>query len=662
MLLAMIVNGQQPDAAAAARDTATVTPAGAPAVPAPPSGAGAPSAGGGFIPDGNMERKAVPDAFKWKFAPLFADDAAFARGLAAQAEARTRLKSFAGRLADPAALRDCLGLYFDARLLTNRLSLYGNLRHVGDTAATDGLALRDRGLAALNDLMADAAFIRREVMAIDDAALAAAGERDPRLAAYRPYLDEMRRRRARVLDAEAERVLALAGDNLWAEIDLNEIPSDHEKSFRGILTGLSLPEIRDENEAPVRLTLSNYGKYRASADRRVRREAVTGLFGTLRAQQHGLAATLAGQMRTDVFLARARGYDTALAAYLDKDNIDTAVYRNLIGAIHDNLGPLHDYVALRREVMLLPDIHLYDLYTPLVPAVAKEYPYETARRLLPESLAPLGADYIATLRTGLDLGNGWIDLYPNRNKESGAFSSSVYRIHPFVKMNYYNGYDDLSTLAHEMGHALHSHLSSAKQPYPTASYATFIAEIASTVNEKLLSDHLVTHATTDDERLFLLNHLLESLRTTIYRQALFAEFELLAHTAAEEGTPITADFLNATYRRLITRYYGPALTIDADDEVEWAYIPHFYYKYYLSAYATGLSSGVALAEGIQSGDPKKRDAYLGMLSAGSSKPPLAILKDAGVDLTKPDAVVAAARLMDRTIKDMRAILARRAPQ
>jgi len=623
------------------------------------TGAPAPAAGAAFTPDGNMERSSVPDAYKWKLAPLFADDAAFAQGLTAQAEARARLKGYTGRLADPGALRECLTLYFDTRLLTNKLSLYGNLRYVGDMTSTEGQGLRDRGLAALNDLMADAGFIRQEVMAISDATLDAACAHDPKLYEYRAYLDEMRRRRSRVLDAEAERVLALAGDNLWAEIDLNEIPSDFEKAFHGILTGLPLPTIKDEKNQPVQLNLSNYGKYRASADRRVRKEAVSGLFGTLRGQEHGLAGTLAGQMRLDVFMARARGYDTALAAYLDKDNIDPAVYRNLIAAIHDNLQPLHDYVALRREVMGLPDVHIYDLYTPLVPAVGREYPYDQARRILPEALAPLGPDYVAALSTGLDLANGWIDLYPNHAKESGAFSSSVYRIHPFVKLNYYNEYDDLSTLAHEMGHAMHSYLSSAKQPYVTANYATFIAEIASTVNEKLLSDSLLARATTDDERLFLLNHLLESLRTTIYRQTLFAEFELLVHTAAEEGTPITADFLDATYHRLIAQYYGPGLTIDANDEMEWAYIPHFYYKYYVYSYATGLSSGVALAEGITSGDPKKRDAYIGMLSAGSSKPPLQILKDAGVDLTRPDAVVAAARLMDRTIKDMRVILARK---
>jgi oligoendopeptidase F len=612
-----------------------------------------------FVPDANLERSAVPDQYKWKLGPLFADDAAFEKGLADAAAARARLAEYSGRLGDPAALRACLDLYFDTRLLTNKLSLYGNLRYVGDQASTPLQALRDKGLAALDELMAAASFIRQQVLALPDDGLAAAYAKETGLAQYRPYLDAMRRRRSRVLDAEAERVLALAGDNLWAEIDLNEIPSDHEKTHAALLTDLVLPKIKDEGGAEVQLTLANYGKYRASADRRVRREAVEGLFGALATYQHALAASLAGQMRLDVFMARARKYDTALDAYLDKDDIDPKVYRNLIAAIHDNLKPLHDYVALRKKVMRLPDIHIYDLYTPLVPGVTMDIPYEEAMTILPAALAPLGDDYVAVLRQGLDLANGWIDLYPNRNKESGAFSSSVYRIHPFVKLNYQDDYDDLSTLAHEMGHAMHSWLSSRRQPYVTANYANFNAEIASTVNEKLLSDYMLSRAKSDDERLYLLNRLLESLRTTIYRQTLFAEFELAAHTAAEQGTPITADFLNDTYRRLIAQYYGPDLTIDPDDAVEWAYIPHFFYKYYVYAYATGLSSGVVLAERVRSGDPAKRDAYLGMLEAGSSKPPLDILRDAGVDLTRPDAVVTAARLMETTIQQMQAILDRR---
>ncbi len=631
----------------------------APAPAAPAAKSGGPDIGK-FVPDANMERADVPDQFKWRLAALFPSDADFTQGLAQAKTDRTRLAAFEGKLGDPAALVSCLDLYFETRLLTNRLSLYGNLRFVGDQASSPLQALHDQGLDALNALMSAASFIRREVLALPDASLAAAYARQPKLAGYKPYIDEMRRRKARVFDAKTEQVLALAGDNLWAEIDLNEIPSDHEKSHAALLTDLVLPKIKDEGNADVQLTLSNYGRFRASPDRRVRREAVAGLFGTLKTYEDALAATLAGQMRYDVFMARARGYDTALAAYLDKDDIDTAVYRNLIAAVHDNLQPLHDYVAMRRKVMGLDEIHIYDLYTPLVAGVTMTFPYDEALRILPEALAPLGPDYVTVLRRGLDAKNGWIDVYPNRNKESGAFSSSVYGIHPFVKINYLDQYDDLSTLAHEMGHAMHSWSSSGKQPYVTSSYVPFLAEIASTVNEKLLSDYMLSRVHSDDERLYLLNRLVESLRTTIYRQALFAEFELLAHEAAEKGTPMTAEFFDATYRDLVARYYGPDLKIDPNDADEWGYIPHFFYKYYVYAYATGMSSAVVLAENVRSGDVRKRDAYLGMLAAGSSKPPLDILRDAGVDLTRPDAVVAAAHLMDRTIKEMQAILAKKA--
>lgn len=632
------------------------------AFPGPGTGPGPAAAEPGgataYVPDANAERSAVPDRFKWRLEPLFASDDAFARGLSEAAGARKRLAAFEGRLADPRSLRECLDLYFETRLLTNRLTLYGNLRRVTDVASTPAQALHVQGLQALDELMASAVFIRREVLALPDAALEAAFSGDPALGRYRPYLDELRRRRSRVLGAEAERVLSLAGDNLWAEIDLNEIPSDHEKTHAAILASLPLPRIRDGSGKEVQLTLSNYEVCRSSPDRRVRQEAVGALLGTLRSQEQALAAALAGQARLDVFMARARGYDTALEAYLDKDQIDPAVYRTLISAVRENLKPLHDYVALRKKVMGLPDLRLHDLYTPLVKGTSPRFPFAEARRLLPEALLPLGLEYVSALQQGLDPENGWVDLYPNRGKEAGAFSSSVYRVHPFVKMNYQDGYEDLSTLAHELGHALHSVRASAAQPYPTSGYSSFVAEIASTVNEKLLSDHVLAGAGSDAERLFLLNRLLESLRTTVYRQALFAEFDLAVHTAVEQGTPVTAEWLDRTYRGLVADYYGPGFTLGADDEVEWAYIPHFFYKYYVYSYATGLSAAVVLAEGVRSGDPARRDAYLGMLDAGNSRPPLELLKAAGVDLTRPDAVRAVAGLMSRTLGEIEEILAR----
>jgi oligoendopeptidase F len=532
------------------------------------------------------------------------------------------------------------------------------MRH--DTAQTSAamLALNDRAQAAMSELMQAAGFVRQEVLSIDDEALERAYARDRKLAGYRPYLAQIRRRRSRVLGAEGEKVLALAGDNLWAEIDLNELPSDHERTFSAVLAGLPLPTIRDAAGKAVPLTLASYGKYRADADRRVRRDTVEGFFATLMQARGGLAATLSGQIRFNVFLARSRGYDTALHAYLDKDAIDPRVYTNLIDAIHANLAPLHRYVRLRKKVMALDEVHVYDLYPPMVKGVRRTFSYAEAQKILPEALAPLGPEVGRILREGLDPKNGWIDVYPHKDKDSGAFSISVYGVHPYVKMNYFGELDDLSTLAHEYGHALHSHLAMKHQPYVTFNYAAFNAEIASTIHEKLLHDYLYARAGSDEERLYLLNDLVETIRTTIYRQTLFAEFEYLAHTAAEQGTPLTADWLNQTYADLLRKYYGPDFTLGRNDGVEWAYVPHFYYKYYVFAYATGLSAGIALAERVQQGGTKEREAYLGMLRGGSSKDPLALLAGAGVDLTRPTAVESAARLMDRTLAEMEKILSR----
>ncbi|MGI5862168.1 MAG: oligoendopeptidase F [Myxococcales bacterium] len=610
-----------------------------------------------FVPDANIERSQVPDPYKWNLAPLFVDDAAFETALAGVGAELEKIASYKGKLSEPAALRACLDQYFKTRLAVNKMTLYAQMRYVSDLKNTALQAMESKALKAFHDFMATSSFIRQELLALDEAAVEAAYAKEPKLVEYKPYLSEMLRRRSRVLDEQAERVLSLAGDNLWAEIDLNEIPSDHEKTFEAMLADIPLPTITDESGKQVQLTLSNFPKYRGSPDRNVRREAVEKLFATLRQYEHVFAATLSGQINFNIFLARARGYDTALQAYMDKDNIDTAVYHSLIKAVNGNLAPLHRYVKLRKQVMGLDELHIYDLYTPMVSSVEMRFPYPEAQKVLLAALKPLGDDYLKTLKVGLDPQQGWLDLYPHRNKQSGAFCSSTYGIHPYVKMNYFEDLGDLSTLAHEYGHALHSHYSMTNQPYITASYSMFNAEIASTFNEKLLSDYLYKTAKTREEKLYVLNKLVESIRTTIYRQTLFAEFELAAHTAAEQGTPLTAELLNGMYADLVRKYYGPDFTVGDNDGIEWAYVPHFYYKYYMYSYATGLSSGIALAEKVQTGGKKAREAYIGMLKAGSSKPPVELLKDAGVDLTKPEAIEAAARLMDRTLAEMEKLLA-----
>ncbi len=609
-----------------------------------------------YEPDANHSRDQVPDVYKWDLTPLFASVEDWEKALEDLSAQVEKLKSYKGKLSDPKAMAECLDLYFDVHNRTTYVQQYAALALETNLTDEEKQVRHRRALSLMDDVMAAASFMRGEILALDDDAMERAYAAEDGPAKYRRYLDDLRRRRARVLPPEAERVLQLAGDNLWAEIDLNEIQSSLERSFGALLSDISWPMVHDDNGNEVQLTLSNYPRFRRSPDREVRAEAVSAIFATLRRFQHVFAQTLGGQFELDVLYARARHYDTALEAYMDKDNLDTAVHDNLISAVNANLTPLHRYVELRKKVLGLDALHIYDLYVPMVEAAEMEIPYAEAERILPKALAPLGAEYGALLKEGLDLENGWIDLYPSVDKDSGAFSASVYGRHPYIKMNYQNSIDDLSTLAHEFGHALHSYLSMEHQAYPDYRYVPFLAEIASTCNEALLQDYLVANAKSKEEKVGLLAAELENTRTTIYRQTLFSEFERVMHGYVEAGTPITASLLEDTYRGLVERYYGPGFTVDENDGMEWAYIPHFYYKYYVYSYATGLSCGLAIAERVKAeGEPAVQD-YLGMLEGGCSKPPLELLKGADVDLTRPEAIEAALRRFDRTITELAKLL------
>jgi oligoendopeptidase F len=596
--------------------------------------------------------------YTWDLTPLFASDQAFEQARVRLLAEAPGLARYEGKLGDPAALVGCLDLYFRLHRDANFLTLYANLRQ--STAQTDdaAAAMGQTSLAALDEVMRAAAFIRRELLALPAATLDAASAKQPGLAPYRAYIENLRRRASRVLSPDAERALGLLGDNLWAEIDLNELPSGFEDAYSALMADIQWPKIRDEKGDAVQLTLANYGRYRASPDREVRRQTVAALTGTLRQVQHAVAATLAGQLKLDVAYARARGYETALAAYLDKDDVSPAVVDNLLSTVGANTPLLHRYVELRKKVLGLPEVHLYDLYIPLVPGVEKDIPFAEAQKTILDALRPLGAEYGKVLAEGLDPRTGWLDLYPHADKDSGAFSSSVYGPHPWVFMTYQDSLEDMSTLAHEYGHALHSHLAMRAQPYPSFRYTTLLAEVASTCNEALLSDYLLARTTDPAVKAYLLVARLESIRTTIFRQTMFAEFERTAHELAEAGTPITATLLEQKYRELVRKYYGPGYTIDPDDGLEWAYIAHFYYKYYVYSYATGLSCGIAIADRVrEQGDPAVQ-AYLGMLRGGSSEPPLVLLKKAGVDLTKPDPIEAAMKTFKRTLDEVEMLLVR----
>ena len=615
-----------------------------------------------FKPDANMDRSQIPDISKWNLTPLFSDSAQFEQALRDSQAGVEKLQTFKGKLQDPQALVDCLELYFQTRLLTNKATLYSNLRLTTALRDPQVQDMDARAQKAMRNFMAQTAFIRDEVMKLDGAALDQATVKFPRLKDYRPWINEARRRANHILSAEEERILSLAGDNQFAEIDLNELPSDFEKAFQALSAEIKLPTITDEEGKTVQLTFSNYAKYRGSSDRRVRQETVSKFFGALNDYRQTFASLLAGQVHLSSLLAKARGYDSALAAYLDRDNIPQSVYTNIVDTVRQNTAPLHRYVSLRKKMMGLDEVHLYDLYPPLVPAVEKDITYAQACEIVPQALAPLGEKYVQKLQEGLKLENGWVDVYPHKDKDSGASCASIFGCHPFVKMNFLDSFDDMSTLAHEFGHAMHSDLSFSTQPYTTAGYVPFVAEVASTCNEKFLSDYLVAHAQNDEEKLYLLNQMVDSIRSTIYRQALFADFELRVHQAGEAGQTLSADFLNETYLDLIRQYYGPDFTIDETDGIEWAYIPHLYYKFYVFSYTAGMSSGIAIAEKVQKEGAPARDAYLQMLSSGSSKPPVELLKMAGVDLTKPQAIQAATNLMDELLDQMEEIIAKRSAQ
>ncbi len=609
-----------------------------------------------YTPDANADRSAVPDAYKWNLKTLFASPEAWDQELAALTGELDQLAAFQGKLSNPLAMKECLELYFGLHDRASHVAQHANLA-LDSELTSEGLQTRQQlSLNLMNDLMDTAGFMRGEILAVDDATMALMYRAQNGPGQYRDYLENLRRRKSRVLGDEAEMVLQLTGDNLWAEIDLNEIPSPLETAFGALLSDIKWPVIHDEKGQEVQLTLSNLGRFRASPSREVRAETMAAFFATLRQFQHVFAATLGGQFQLDVAFARARGYDTALEAYLDKDGLDVAVHDNLIGAVNANLTPLHRYVELRKKVLGLPDIHIYDLYVPMVAAAEMDVPYKQAMQILPAALAPLGPEYGAALKEGLDPRSGWIDVYPSDDKDSGAFSASVYGRHPFVKMNYQDSLDDMSTLAHEYGHALHSKLAMENQPYHNYRYVPFLAEIASTCNEALLSDHLAAEAADKAARAGILAAELESIRTTIYRQTLFSEFERQVHRFVEEGTPVTASLLDETYGGLIRRYYGPGFTVDPDDGMEWAYIPHFYYKYYVYSYATGLSCGLAIAEKVKTEGQPAVDAYLGMLKGGCSAPPLELLAGAGVDLTRPDAINAALARFDRTVTELAELL------
>jgi oligoendopeptidase F len=557
------------------------------------------------------------------------------------------IRALQGHIGDSAAvLLDALTQRDRAGEILGRLFVYAHMRLHEDSANSTYQALADRITSLANELNTASAYVTPELLSLSQERLDAFLAEEPALQVYRHALDEINRQRAHILPAEQEALLAQASE-------LGNAPERIYEMFSN--ADLKLPNVRDEQGDEVQLTQGNYvARFLENHDREVRRGAFQAMLGTYEAYRNTIAATLAAQVKRDVFFARARHYSSSLEAALDGNNIPVSVYDNLIATVDRNLPVLHRYLTLRKRLLGLDELHMYDLYVPMVREVEYKVPFAEAQERVGRALAPLGTEYVAALSDGFR--SRWIDVYENEGKRSGAYSWGSFGTQPFVLLNYQASMDSMFTLAHEMGHSMHSFFTWRNQPYPYSSYTLFVAEVASTLNEALMTNYLLQ--TTEDRalRLYVINHALETYRTTLYRQTLFAEFERDIHQRAEGGEALTPELLNAIFMGLNDKYYGPVAAVDELIGIEWARIPHFYSSFYVYQYATGISASAALAHQILTeGEPAVR-RYLRFLSAGSSDYSINLLRDAGVDLSTPQPIQEALDTFGRYLDELERML------
>jgi oligoendopeptidase F len=604
-----------------------------------------------YAPDPTAPRSDIPEDYQWRYTDIFADDAAFEAELEAIAVDIPKLNEYRGHLSDGASvLLDVQDSAHGLVMRLYKLNMYAQAQY--DVNQGDG---RLRGMSGRVQMIFPSfgeatSWIEPELLEIDPSVIKNFMAEEPALQAYDYYFSELWRQQEHTLSTPEERLMALTGN-------MRSTPGDAHEALLGV--DMNFKDIVDSEGNTIPLTVSGFSSLRSSDDPVVRQQAAANFFGALRGYENTFSVLLDGVVKSHIMSKDAREYETCLEGSLSPDNISTGAYRMLIGTIRENLPrTMHKYVDLRRKVMGIDEkLTFPNLYNAMIEGVEPEYSYDEARKMIAKGLKPLGSEYGDKLKEGMDPANGWIDVYPNADKRSGAYSAGALAneeegVHPYILHNYDNTLDAVSTTAHEMGHALHSYYSSNYQPSMYRGYTTFLAEVASTCNEALLTNYLLAKADDADMKLLLLNQRLESIRLTIFRQTLFADFELRFHEFAEAGNPLTAEYLNQLYADMIQEYYGPEFALGVDDACEWMFIPHFYYNFYVFTYATGLTSGLAMADLItENGDDAAQRYIDNMLKAGSSAPPVDILRSAGVDLETPAPIVAAMDMFERTIDE-----------
>ena len=590
------------------------------------------------------KRSEVAVEDKWAIEDLYATDEAWEQELATLSEDSAVLGAFAGHLAENpeklfAYLENMERVNAKAELLGN----YCMRKSDEDTRVAAYQAMAGKFMNVAVGLQAACSFETPEIMAIPDAVLEQFYVQLPKLERYRRYLTDLRRRKDHILSPAEEKLLASAGEMAQAPDNIYGAFADADITF---------PDAVDSQGRKHPLSQGTFVACEMSPDRQLRKSAYENLYKTFGGFKNTAAAVLNAQGKQLKFFADARKYPSTLDASLDRTNVPTSVYLNLIEAVHQNLDKMHRYVRLRKKMLGVDELHFYDVYTPLLADVDKKIPFAQAKQTVYDALYPLGEDYRKILKQGFE--NRWIDVYQNEGKRSGAYSAGA-AVHPYVLLNYTGTLDSQFTLAHEMGHALHSYYSNKNQNPVDSDYVIFVAEVASTCNEALLMEYLLGKTTDKQERAYLINHFLEQFKGTLYRQTMFAEFELNIGRMIGEGKTLTAETLCAEYKRLNEMYFGPDMVVDDEIAMEWARIPHFYYNYYVFQYATGYSAAIALSRKIlREGEGAVKD-YIGFLSGGCSKSPIDLLKGAGVDMTSPEPVNQALQLFGELLDEMEAL-------
>jgi oligoendopeptidase F len=604
-----------------------------------------------------LERSEVPARYQWDLKDLYVDEAAWVAGKQELVQSLPALGARQGTLDQSAAsLLEGMTAWEQASRRADRLYSYAFQLYDQDTRVGRSLQMQQEMSQVYSSFQSTTSFMRPELLALGRVQIDSYLAAEPRLGQYRMFFDDILRAAPYTLTPAEEKVFARMAA-------LGETGGTLQSVFRS--ADLPFPEVTFSTGEKVRLDAAAYSKWRASPHKADRDLAFKAFWTTYSQYTRTFATTLNAHVQSHVTFKDLRNFPTSLDAALFDFNIPRDVYSRLLDDVHANLPTLHRYLKLRQKIMGVQQLGYEDLYAPIVQQVDLQYTPEQGMQLTLDSFAPLGAEYVETLRKGY--ADRWVDFMPTTGKSPGAYSSTVYGVHPYQLLNFNGAWEDVSTLAHESGHSMHSFMSSAKQPYATASYSTFVAEVASTLNENLLLHHVLGQTKDDRTRLFLLSSYLDSMRTTLFRQTLFAEFELRIHESVERGEPLTADSLDQLYLGLLRQYYGHdagVVKVDGLYGAEWAFIPHFYRNFYVYQYATSMIGGMSLADGmigkaaVKSGKAKQsREAYLRLMSAGSSKYPIELLKDAGVDMTTSEPFSAAMREMNRIMDEIERIYA-----